>query len=46
LISELLHVRGEEVVHLLAPGRRERHVPWAVAEARAGRLYLCGELVA
>jgi uncharacterized protein (DUF488 family) len=46
LISELLHARGDEVVHLLAPGRRERHVPWSVAETRGGRLYLCGELVA
>jgi uncharacterized protein (DUF488 family) len=46
LIAELLHARGHEVVHLLGPGRAEPHVPWAIAEARAGRLYLCGEPVA
>jgi uncharacterized protein (DUF488 family) len=46
LIAELLHARGHEVVHLLRPGERRPHRPWDVAEARAGRLYLCGELVA
>jgi uncharacterized protein (DUF488 family) len=46
LIAEQLHARGTEVVHLLSPSRREPHVPWAIAEARDGRLYLCGELVA
>ena len=46
LIAELLRARGHDVVHLLAPGRRERHRPWDEAEARDGRLYLCGELVA
>ena len=46
LIAELLHARGVEVVHLLGPGRREPHRPWDVAEARDGRLYLCGSLVA
>ncbi len=46
LIAELLHARGYEVVHLLGPGRAEPHVPWTIAEARAGRLYLCGEPVA
>jgi uncharacterized protein (DUF488 family) len=46
LIAELLHARGHEVVHLLAPGRAEPHVPWAVTEARDGSLYLCGERVA
>jgi uncharacterized protein (DUF488 family) len=46
LIAELLHARGHEVVHLLAPGRAEPHVPWAVMEARDGSLYLCGERVA
>jgi uncharacterized protein (DUF488 family) len=45
LIAEQLHARGYEVVHLLAPGRAERHRPWDVAEASGGRLYLCGELV-
>jgi uncharacterized protein (DUF488 family) len=46
LIAELLHARGHDVVHLLRPGEQQAHVPWPVAEAREGRLYLCGELVA
>lgn len=46
LISELLHARGHLVRHLVRPGRTEPHVPWDVAEARDGRLYLCGALVA
>lgn len=46
LISELLHARGEQVVHLLGPGKRQEHRPFAEAEARDGRLYLCGALVA
>ncbi|MBD0328595.1 MAG: DUF488 domain-containing protein [Thermoleophilia bacterium] len=46
LIAELLHARGHAVVHLLSPTRRSPHRPWDVAEAREGRLYLCGELVA
>jgi uncharacterized protein (DUF488 family) len=45
LIAELLVARGHEVVHLL-PGRVERHRLSDDAEAREGRLYLCGELVA
>ncbi len=45
LISELLVARGHTVVHLLAPGRRQRHRLGEDAEARDGRLYLCGELV-
>ena len=46
LISELLEARGDQVFHLLAPGRVERHRPWDVAEYRGGRLYLCGAEVA
>ena len=46
LIAELLAAQGHEVVHLLAQGRSQPHVPWDVAEYRDGRLYLCGELVA
>ena len=46
LIAELLHARGHEVRHLVHPGRTEPHVPWAVAETRSNRLYLCGVLVA
>jgi uncharacterized protein (DUF488 family) len=46
LISELLHARGEQVRHLLGPGDEQEHRPMAEAEARDGRLYLCGVLVA
>jgi uncharacterized protein (DUF488 family) len=46
LIAELLHARGHEVRHLVRPGGTEPHVPWSVAETRAGKLYLCGALVA
>jgi uncharacterized protein (DUF488 family) len=46
LIAELLYARGEEVIHLLTPGRSAEHQPWSIAEARAGRLFLCGTLVA
>jgi uncharacterized protein (DUF488 family) len=46
LIAELLTARGYEVVHLLRPGDARAHRPWAEAEARDGRLFLCGELVA
>jgi len=46
LIAELLAARGHEVVHLIRPEESEPHVPLDVAEARDGRLYLCGELVA
>jgi len=46
LISELLHARGERVVHLLGPGKEQEHRPMTEAEARNGRLYLCGALVA
>jgi uncharacterized protein (DUF488 family) len=46
LIAELLHARGERVVHLLSPGTSQEHRPLAEAESRDGRLYLCGALVA
>jgi uncharacterized protein (DUF488 family) len=46
LIAELLYARGEQVVHLLGPGKQQEHKPWMEAEARDGRLYLCGALVA
>lgn len=47
LIAELLHARGVEVVHLLAPGHAEPHRPWEpVAAAREGILHLCGRPVA
>jgi uncharacterized protein (DUF488 family) len=45
LIAELLHARGHEVVHLLAPARAQPHRPWDVAEVRDGVLYLCGQRV-
>jgi uncharacterized protein (DUF488 family) len=46
LIAELLHARGDRVLHLLGPGKQQAHKPWPEATARAGRLYVCGELVA
>ena len=46
LIAELLSARGHEVIHLLAPGRREPHQRWDEAEYRGGRLFLCGQEVA
>ena len=45
LIAELLVARGHEVLHLLPDGV-QRHRLSDDAEARGGRLYLCGELVA
>lgn len=45
LIAELLVARGYDVLHLL-PSGVERHRLSDDAEARDGRLYLCGELVA
>jgi uncharacterized protein (DUF488 family) len=46
LIAELLTARGCEIVHLLRPGESEPHRLFAESEVRAGKLYLCGELVA
>jgi uncharacterized protein (DUF488 family) len=46
LIAELLTARGHDVSHLLGPGRREPHALYDGSEIRAGRLYLCGALVA
>jgi uncharacterized protein (DUF488 family) len=46
LISELLVARGHDVWHLIRPRQREPHRLWEDAEARDGRLYLCGALVA
>jgi uncharacterized protein (DUF488 family) len=46
LIAELLTARGHSVVHLIRPGQSEPHRPWSEVEARDGRLYLCGQLVA
>jgi uncharacterized protein (DUF488 family) len=46
LIAELLTARGEQVVHLLGPGRREPHRLYDESEVRGGKLYLCGRLVA
>lgn len=45
LIAHLLAARGHDVVHVL-PDRTEPHRLPEYAEARQGRLYLCGELVA
>ena len=46
LIADLLTARGESIVHLLSPGRREPHVLFPEADVRDGKLYLCGALVA
>jgi uncharacterized protein (DUF488 family) len=46
LIAELLVARGHTVVHLIRPGKREHHRLSDAAEARNGKLYLCGQQVA
>jgi uncharacterized protein (DUF488 family) len=46
LIAELLVARGNEVVHLIRPGKRERHRLFDDSEVREGKLYLCGAEVA
>jgi uncharacterized protein (DUF488 family) len=46
LIADLMTARGHEVVHLVRPGESQRHQLFPEAEARDGKLYLCGELVA
>lgn len=46
LIAEYLTAHGHEVWHLIRPGDREPHRLSSGAEARDGRLFLCGELVA
>ena len=46
LIAELLHARGDHVVHLLGLEKEQAHRPLPEAEAREGRLFLCGALVA
>ena len=44
--AELLTARGETIVHLLGPSRREPHRLYDESEVRAGKLYLCGSFVA
>jgi uncharacterized protein (DUF488 family) len=46
LIAELLVARGHEIVHLMAPDRRETHALYHETEIRGTWLYLCGALVA
>jgi uncharacterized protein (DUF488 family) len=46
LISELLTARRHDVVHLLRPGEWQAHRLYDESEVRAGKLYLCGQLVA
>jgi uncharacterized protein (DUF488 family) len=46
LIADLLVAREVDVVHLLGPGATLEQRPFAEAEVRNGRLYLCGMLVA
>ena len=45
LIADLLVARKVEVVHLLGPGATLEPRPFAEADVRNGRLYLCGTLV-
>ena len=45
LIADLLAARDVEVVHLLGPGASLPPRPFAEAEIRDGRLYLCGTLI-
>lgn len=45
-IAELLAARGQEVVHVMAPGATQPHRLLGESEARDGRLFVCGELVA
>ncbi|MGH3024125.1 MAG: DUF488 family protein [Gaiellaceae bacterium] len=45
-VAELLAARGHEVLHLVRSGESQPHRPLDEAEARDGKLYLCGELVA
>jgi uncharacterized protein (DUF488 family) len=45
-IAELLAARGHEVVHLIRPAIQEPHRLFDESEARDGRLYVCGSLVA
>ena len=45
-ISELLTARGHEVLHILRPDDVRPHRLADEAEARDGKLYLCGVLVA
>jgi uncharacterized protein (DUF488 family) len=42
MLSDLLAVRGWEVVHLLAPGNREPHRLWDVARVEDGRMVYDG----
>jgi uncharacterized protein (DUF488 family) len=46
LIADLLTARGHEIVHLLRPHEARVHRLGEEAEAREGRLYVCGQPVA
>jgi uncharacterized protein (DUF488 family) len=46
LIAELLTAWGQEVTHLLGPGRSQPHALYDESEIRTGKLYLCGAFVA
>ena len=46
LIAELLTARGVRVMHLLGPGRHDRHRLYDGSEIREGKLFLCGAFVA
>ncbi len=46
LIAELLTARGQDVVHLLGPGRQESHRLYDESEIRSQKLFICGAPVA
>jgi uncharacterized protein (DUF488 family) len=46
MIAELLTARDHEVVHVIRAGATEPHRLHKESEVRAGKLYVCGELVA
>ena len=46
LLAELLTARGQDVVHLLGPGRQESHRLYDESEIRGQKLFICGAPVA
>jgi len=46
LLAELLTARGQDVVHLLGPGRQESHRLYDESEIRSQKLFICGAPVA
>jgi len=46
LVAELLTARGDEVIHLISPGKSQPHRMYDESMVREGTLHLCGEAVA